>query len=751
MILPVADESALRTPWLMLGLIGACVLGFLVAGGVSRIAGHDDVVQLEQAVDYWLEHPYLEPEPEVLEVAAAAAGFSDSAAFVANARKRGALPPADGEIFEHERAGLEDMTRLALRGTDAAPGPEHPFRRFGLIAKSPRAHAIVTHPFLHAGALHLGLVLLVIWLVGPMLERKLGWLTALLVGAAGAGVSALTQLATASASAAPLVGASGIAAALLGAFLVRFGRGRVQLRWVGLRAMRPMTLGRDVPGWVLLPVGLAVQLALYMLFLEGRVAAGNACAANLSALVAGGVVAFALQRLPFLERGAAGAVAPASRAKLDPRIKRATAASDHGQHDDAIALAADVLRERPDDVEALHVSWDAHVALGRAADGARSGRRLVELHARRGDLAAAARLWDELLRAAPRGRVEPTTLLRIVPELIVQARRDAAIAALRAVIDPANTALTVGQALRVAELGGELDPPSALHAARFALAHGELVDERRARLEQLVLSLENSGVRATAAPARDDATASPALPKETEHEPASDVRFHIDTNQEAAEVNLLGLPEEPSELSVEPPPPPSELFELEPTNLGGDPQSAPEASPAPVPVANWAPAALVDEGAATMLFTAEAPATSASAALKITPAIPVALDIGGLRVRLEGGAPSLIEWTRIQAIGVGLVSGLGAHPVVVIDLVLNWADAPDGALELMRLRSDAFRARQLVTGAANPLEAMRALLAELLARSGAVPLPDASGARGTPFREFASVDAYQAAVLLAAH
>jgi hypothetical protein len=69
----------------------------------------------------------------------------------------------------------------------------------------------------------------------------------------------------------------------------------------------------------------------------------------------------------------------------------------------------------------------------------------------------------------------------------------------------------------------------------------------------------------------------------------------------------------------------------------------------------------------------------------------------------------------------------------------------------MRMRSDAFRARQLVTGAANPLEAMRALLAELLARSGAVPLPDVSGARGTPFREFASVDAYQAAVLLAGH
>jgi hypothetical protein len=144
------------------------------------------------------------------------------------------------------------------------------------------------------------------------------------------------------------------------------------------------------------------------------------------------------------------------------------------------------------------------------------------------------------------------------------------------------------------------------------------------------------------------------------------------------------------------------------------------------------------------------PASQASfTSVKVTPAIPVALDITGLRVRLEGGAPSLIEWTRIQAVGVGLVSGLGPKPMVVIDLALNWADAPDGALEVTRLRSDGFRARQLVTGAENALDALRALLAELLARSGAVPLPDPSGAHGLPFREFPTPEAYQTDVLLA--
>ena len=56
-------------------------------------------------------------------------------------------------------------------------------------------------------------------------------------------------------------------------------------------------------------------------------------------------------------------------------------------------------------------------------------------------------------------------------------------------------------------------------------------------------------------------------------------------------------------------------------------------------------------------------------------------------------APALLTWERIQAVGVALVAGLAPKPIVVIDLALNWADASDGVLEVLRLRSDSFRAR----------------------------------------------------------
>jgi hypothetical protein len=198
-------------------------------------------------------------------------------------------------------------------------------------------------------------------------------------------------------------------------------------------------------------------------------------------------------------------------------------------------------------------------------------------------------------------------------------------------------------------------------------------------------------------------------------------------------------PELPPEPEPAPPEPTAEAFEVERNELYG-------------PVTPAAPARAQDEMAT--VFYAAKPAAAAPVAqvgpssVKVTDAVPVALDPAGLRLRVDGAEPTLFTWDSVQAVGVGLVSGFGAKPVVVIDLVQNWAECGEGALEVLRLRSDSFRARALVGGEGNALEALRALLAQLLARSGAVPLPDGGSARGLPFREFPDPSSYEHDVLL---
>jgi hypothetical protein len=143
-------------------------------------------------------------------------------------------------------------------------------------------------------------------------------------------------------------------------------------------------------------------------------------------------------------------------------------------------------------------------------------------------------------------------------------------------------------------------------------------------------------------------------------------------------------------------------------------------------------------------------ARSGPGVVKLVLAVPVELDPAGVRMRIDGGAPSLLAWERIQAVGVGLVAGIASKPIVVIDLALNWAEPGEDALHVLRMRSDSFRARALVGGEGSALEALRALLAQLLARSGAVPLPDGGSAHGLPFREFPDPSSYERDVLLQA-
>jgi hypothetical protein len=86
--------------------------------------------------------------------------------------------------------------------------------------------------------------------------------------------------------------------------------------------------------------------------------------------------------------------------------------------------------------------------------------------------------------------------------------------------------------------------------------------------------------------------------------------------------------------------------------------------------------------------------------------------------------------------------------VIVVDVVLNWLATPDEPLKVIRIRSDSFDPRSIVA-ADSALESIRAMLDQLLSRSGATPLPSRNAALGNPFESFVDVASYNAAVLMA--
>jgi hypothetical protein len=130
--------------------------------------------------------------------------------------------------------------------------------------------------------------------------------------------------------------------------------------------------------------------------------------------------------------------------------------------------------------------------------------------------------------------------------------------------------------------------------------------------------------------------------------------------------------------------------------------------------------------------------------------MPTKLREEAVALQLLAGRKVGIEYTKIEAVAVAEVRGLADHPVVVIDLVLNWGEQGASALRVVRLRSDGFDPRMVIEAPGDPAEALRSFLSELLARSGAVPLPDLDGALGVNLRAFDDLEAYQREVLRAA-
>ena len=128
---------------------------------------------------------------------------------------------------------------------------------------------------------------------------------------------------------------------------------------------------------------------------------------------------------------------------------------------------------------------------------------------------------------------------------------------------------------------------------------------------------------------------------------------------------------------------------------------------------------------------------------RVLAAVPVALESDGLALDVPGQESVRIAYSGISAIAVAGVRGLGAKPVVLVDLFFADGAAEESELRIYRFRSDQFDPRRLVPNAPAPFEALRGMVEALLERSQARPLPDPNSARANPMKMFESLEAYE--------
>jgi membrane associated rhomboid family serine protease len=239
-----------------------------------------------------------------------------------------------------------DMDALAKRYSELASTSVA--EKYAFIPAHAKAITYLTANFLHGGWLHLIGNMWFLWLAGFVLEDVWGrplYLTFYLIG----GAAALQFHAwTNPDSIIPCVGASGAVAALMGAFLTRFPKMKIEMMWI-VGFFR--TYRFEAPAYWLLP--LWVLMEVFYGTLMGK-SGGVAHWAHVGGFIFGAVGAFVLRRTGF-ENRVNEKVEKELTWTCEPEIDRANQLIETGQLDEGVAAMKQHVAEKPNSIDAWNV------------------------------------------------------------------------------------------------------------------------------------------------------------------------------------------------------------------------------------------------------------------------------------------------------------------------------------------------------------------------------------------------------------
>jgi hypothetical protein len=296
-----------------------------------------------------------------------------------------------------------------------------------------------------------------LFLVGPPIEDRWGRpLFAGFYALAGLASGGFYVLMTPG-SPIPLVGASGAIAALMGACLVRFLRTNIRFFYLFFIGFRLIKGTFWAPAWAMLPLWLASELFMAGLTDFADVSSGIAYWAHVGGFGFGALFALGMQKWQIEERFVHGAIEARITLTHNPVIEEAMGAYESGEPERAYDLLARAVGESGDNPDVVDAFFEVASGCKRSEQAALALLPLVRDHLKRGDRELAARYWCQITDQAPDVAGDPALLVRLAPILLAQQQPKKAILALRRAVDAGQTGLTPGMALRVMDLGREID------------------------------------------------------------------------------------------------------------------------------------------------------------------------------------------------------------------------------------------------------------------------------------------------------
>lgn len=221
---------------------------------------------------------------------------------------------------------------------------------YGFHPYHPKPWSYITASFLHGGWLHILFNMWFLWLAGTILEDAWGRVVYPIFYVLAGAASLMVHAAIFPGSMVPVVGASGAIAGLMGGFLARFPKTKIQLMWIWLLGLKRYRF--FVPAYVILPAWLGIQVFWGML--GGNTAGGVAYWVHVGGF-AFGMIGAVIVRSTGIEQAADQAIEAKVSWTPRPRLARAAELVERQQFPAAIAELRLELDETPDSGDALEL------------------------------------------------------------------------------------------------------------------------------------------------------------------------------------------------------------------------------------------------------------------------------------------------------------------------------------------------------------------------------------------------------------
>ena len=503
MFIPVGlDQNEVRrTPWVSIVLIAANVLIFTVLWFSEQQSGRPAELRDEgrAAYKYLLEHPYVSLPQEI----EAHLNDEDRRELDAarNTLARAGRVPADWEIAKQQKQFDEMLEHLSLNAT------ESPILRWGYVPARPKASRVLTHMFMHADWLHLIFNMIFLYITGFFVEDAYGRILFpilyFLSGLAALGVHVVHN----PASTRSLVGASGAIAGIMGAFLVRYTKRKIDFAWMPFFPIPWIWKRFYVPALIYIPFWFLTQV--FVSSVSGE-EADVAVWAHIGGFLFGFLAALLIAILSIERKYVEPVIQKQVGGPENAELLRAIQAGGRGDFAEARRATGRVLVQDPHNLDARRYAYQVAFDSRDSAEIGIQATRLLDAYIQHGEKQLAHDLVLEVVESAP-PPLPPGFSLRAGDFLARQGDSKGALHVYERLFDshpgePSGLRALLQSAELRAKMGESRRSKEDLQRARTHPACGpewkEIIDARLAALEKEQAGPAPGGYRGSRPPTR---------------------------------------------------------------------------------------------------------------------------------------------------------------------------------------------------------------------------------------------------------